>query len=300
MASSILKRVGFIGLSMAAAILMVDSFTYAQPPGRGGRGFGFGGMGGGRMMNEAILLRMEEVQEDLGISEEQLSQLTTQQNDIREEMRDKFSEMREEFEQLREKRRQAREAGEEGRPERMEQPEGRRRGDREQEEGKELDENDPRAKFRKVMEDVRTKAEEGVNSTLSTSQLERLEEIKIQATMQTTGPVAFLRGEIAEEIGVNDRQREKMQGYYSEAMMEMRGMRGAPREEFEEFRAEVNKQMLRMFNAKQRKALTKMQGKPIELDFTQFQRRRGNQEEKEGEEQQERRGRRGERERSDA
>ena len=295
MSSSIIKRFGFSGILLATVILMAGDAAVAQPP---GRGFGFGGMGGGRMMNEAILLRMEEVQEDLGISEEQLSQITTQQDDLREEMRDKFSEMREE---MMERRRKAREAGEQGQAERGEQPEDRRRGNREQEDGeKQDDENDPRAKFRKMMEEVRTKSEEGVNKALSTSQLERLEEIKIQATMQTSGPVAFLQGEIADELGVNDRQREKMQDYYRNAMMDMRDMRGAPREEFEEFRAEVNKQMLRMFNAKQRKSLQKMQGKPIELDFSQFQRRRGDQEGKEGENPQDRRGRRRERENSDA
>ncbi len=283
--------------TVTATIAIPMSFLNAQPPGGPGRGGpGFGGPGGGfgrpgsaRPMSQSMLLQMKEVQYDLGISEEQINQLTSSSKNLRESIEGEVSELRD---TLREQRRQARENGQFQRGQGQQPPF--------RDENFEPDEEDPRFKLRSMMEEMRTKEQEGVNNSLSSSQLERLEQIQIQATLQTVGAIAYLEGDIADEIGVNDRQREKINSRYQEVMQEMRSMRGAPREEMEEFREDTNKQIFRMFNSKQRKALIKMGGEPIELDFSQLRGQNPRGGNRDGENGERRRGPRGDRQDTEA
>ena len=77
-----LRRVVVMG---AVAIVMITSLTLAQPPGRQGRGFGFGGQGSG-----AMLLAIPEVRKELGTSEDQNKKIDELLAGLQDQMRESF------------------------------------------------------------------------------------------------------------------------------------------------------------------------------------------------------------------
>ncbi|MBI3469584.1 MAG: hypothetical protein HY000_41820 [Planctomycetes bacterium] len=80
-----LRRVVVMG---GVAIVMIASLTLAQPPGRQGRGFGFGGQGG--QGSGAMLLATPDVRKELGTSEEQNKKIDDLLADLQEQMRESF------------------------------------------------------------------------------------------------------------------------------------------------------------------------------------------------------------------
>ena len=78
----------------ALSAALVASSAFAQPGGggRGGRG-GFGGQGGFRM-SSAMLLAIPEVQTELGLSDDQKTQIKTAGDEIGQKMRSTFQNMR--------------------------------------------------------------------------------------------------------------------------------------------------------------------------------------------------------------
>lgn len=243
------KRSGWIGAILSVAALIVCASVMAQPPG-GPRGLGGPGgprgpegpggpRGGAGAMGMGILLRLESVREELDISNDQALALKEKADDFRAEMREKFGDQ-----MSKRQRGPKRERGERG-------------------EG-------PNQEMRDSMRELQGKVEAGLQEILTTSQLERLKEIHVQAMIQMAGPRALAHGPLAEELDITDEQREEMREAGRAAMNEIREK---ARENFETLRAEAHEQVFAVLSSEQREKLSQLQGEPMELDLPQRGRR---------------------------
>lgn len=167
-------RIGSFGfLALALAAICVTPVLAQPGGGRGGFGRG-GGMTG--------LLRSDEVQAELEITEEQLADLQAMGEEMRDEMRAKFEGMRD-----------------------LPQEERRERF----------------ASMRDEMQSMQSEAEERMGDILLPHQVARLKEISLQQQIRGGGLQGTMRGPLAEELGITDEQREQMTTKAQELQEEM-------------------------------------------------------------------------------
>ncbi len=268
------------GIALLSAIAVAAN---AQPPGGGGfrprgmpGGMFSGGMGGGGM-GEVFLLRSEQVQKELKLTDKQKEQLQKLAEDTRGDFRERFRGL-----------------------------EGLSREERE----KKLEE------MREEMQKEAAKRAESMKKQLAEildqDQLKRLRQIGLQQA----GPAALMQPAVAEAVGLTEKQKEeiqeiqrktqeKSQSLWQEARGGNREDRGAQfeqlRQKSREIREEGEKQAMAVLKPEQKQKLGEMMGEPFELERPQFGRPQGGDRER-GEGDRPRRGgdrsRRGNRERN--
>ena len=207
--------------------------------GRGGERGGRGGFGGGAMRGGAGggaaagigLLMNDEIRKELDISDDQVTALKK----LGENMRPKM-------------------------------PEGTNIRDMEEE-----DRNALFAKMRKEMEEKAKEAEESLEEILMPSQIDRLEELRIQSQ----GVAALLSEKVAEELGLSKEQKEELKTTQETIRDEMRSKMsemfrggsfdGDPREMIEKLRKESDEKVLAVLDDDQKKKFEEMKGEPFDM-----------------------------------
>ena len=201
------------------AIFAMASPTIAQPGGgRGGPG-GRGGFGGPGGGGVSGLLMSQDVRDELEISEEQLGDLRAMGEEMRDQMRSMFAGMRD--------------LPPEERRERFES-------------------------MRDQMQDVRAEAEERLGDILLPHQMERLREINVQQQVRRGGLGGALRGELGEELGITEDQREQLVTRAQELQQEMQ-------EKIEKMRKDAQEELMGMLTSDQRSKLESMMGTEFDL-----------------------------------
>lgn len=231
-----LRMIRTVGLGLAVmAMLALAGTALGQPPGkpgfRGPRGFGFGPMGGPGS-NWMMLLRVEKVQKELELVDDQKAKLREIGEKADARRREVFGGPQG-FQQLSQEERQARFA----------------------EMGK---------KLAALNEETRKAIEE----VLLPHQLERLKQI----SLQIRGTQALSDPEVAKELGITKEQQDKFAQIREEAMKKSgelftAGQRGEMREKIDALRKETEEKLLAVLTAEQKEKFEKMKGPKFEIDM---------------------------------
>ena len=190
------------------------------------------------------LLRLEQIQKELGLSEEQRTKIKELMQSAREEMQEKR-------ESLREKARELRDAKPEERKTRREA-------------------------MRKTMEEHAAVIRGKIEAVLDSSQLERL----LQIVLQLAGPAALTREDVAQKLDLSDEQQQKikdLQKGLREKMKEVFGSmkdldpqqrqekRGEVAEKLKALRAEALGELMGVLTPEQKQKLEELKGESFEL-----------------------------------
>jgi Spy/CpxP family protein refolding chaperone len=271
-------------LVLAAVLVMVSaSVTWAQPGrGRGGPGgFGRGGPGGGFGMSRLALLRIEAVQKELELLDDQIEAIRKLAEELRGDRGGQFGPGRRgpaggEGEGGR-RGRGRRGGGEQGDTTAVELPGGQffvqqreGRGQRGFQDLSEEERERMREEFRKRAEERAKLEKEKLAEILLPHQLKRLNEIYVQVL----GVRALQDADVANELKITDKQKKDMeeaQAAARESMgAEMRELfQSGDREKIQAKMAELRKKsdekVLAVLTAQQKKKFEEMKGKPFEL-----------------------------------
>lgn len=258
----------FVWCSMAAVLVAVCAMSVAdaQPPG-GGRGERGGQRGGGRggfggpprpvSISKAQLLRSEDVQEDLNISEAQSETIKAALESFREEQGGAF--------------------GRGG-----ERPDFRSMSEEERREFFE--------KMQKQREELTQKTDEIVVALLEKDQVRRLDQIGLQIKLRMAMLPTLKSDEMKKELSLTDEQLAKLEATEEEIQEAQQKMReemfarfrgneggerpdfGAIREKFEAARKDSEKKILAVLTEEQQKKLDELKGQPLDVDMRAFQR----------------------------
>lgn len=219
-----------------AALLLGCSVASAQRPGGGQGGFG-GGFGGG--MNSPFMLAANEaVQKELNLSDEQVGDLKTLGEQVREDMRPVFA------------------GGFGGR----DQSEEERAKQRE--------------KTAQEMKKVNDKFQPKLDMILDAAQRDRLKQIQIQAS----GPLAYQNADVVTALKLSKEQQDKVAAINKEFVDKQRdlfprgGTGGGERPNFEEMRKKGlelsnarDKQLAEVLTGDQKIAFEKLKGKTFDV-----------------------------------
>ncbi len=224
-----MKRSSF-GIGVVCLTLLATHAAWAQP-GRPGGGRA-PGMGGG--LDAAMLLRSEQVQEEINLTEEQKKAIEEYRAAQREGMRGQWQGFRD--------------ASPEERREAME-------------------------KMREQMAERAAKAREELAKILKPEQMKRLAQIRAQQQgvrlllREEIQSLLGLTDDQKEQLGkIADEAREKMQEMFHAARGEG-GERGQLREKMKEMRADIQAKSMAVLTTEQKEQLSKeVLGKPFELD----------------------------------
>lgn len=186
-------------------------------------------------MGMGMLLRAEEVRDELALSEDQLVELRDVAEDLRGRFRDGMRGRR----------------GERRGPERGPRGGQGRRGPRGGGEGF-------RGEMRGRMDDARRDMEGALSEVLDEEQMQRLREIAVRQQVERGGPHALMHGRVGEELGVTDEQRDAMRKRAEELRRDMG-------ERLREIRREGQQELLGLLTSEQRAQLDAMMGEPFEL-----------------------------------
>lgn len=222
------------GLAVMAT-LVIAATALGQPPGKpGGRrplGFGFGpGMGLGS--NWLTLLRVEKVQKELELVDDQKAKLQQIGEKAMARMREAFP-----------------------RPE----------------PGQQLSRQERQARFAemsKKMQAINQETQKAIEEVLLPHQVERLKQI----SLQIRGTQALNDPEVAKELGITEEQKQKIAQVRQEAMNQGRelftsGQREQIREKMEALRKETDEKVLAVLTADQKEKFEKMKGPKFDLDM---------------------------------
>ena len=225
-------------LTLGAMLTLPE--TFAQPPQRGSgdrrpSGFGgFGGPGGGSSaMMTAGLLRSEQVQKELKLSEDQVKKLTDLQNKGREQMRELFGGLRDKS------------------------PEERR---------------EAFTKMREKMQELGKKSLEDVNKILTKEQAKRLGEIRVQVGGRRALLSDDVKKElkITEKQVASIQELMETEGKEIRQIFEDSRNGDIKREEardlIEAFRTKTDKDVQGVLTSAQQKKWKDMQGEKFEFD----------------------------------
>lgn len=232
--SRVIRTMGW-GLALAGALVLAGT-AFGQPPGKpGGRrpmGFGFGpGMMGGPGANWLMLLRVEKVQKELELVDDQKAKLREIGEQAMARMRELFP-RQEPGQELSREERQARSA-----------------------------------EMAKRMAAANRETNKAIEEVLLPHQVERLKQI----SLQIRGAQALDDPEVARELGITDEQKQKFAQIREEAMNKGRelfgaGQAGNMRERFQRLRQETEEQILAVLTADQKEKFEKMKGPKFEID----------------------------------
>ncbi|MEZ6123555.1 MAG: Spy/CpxP family protein refolding chaperone [Planctomycetaceae bacterium] len=258
---SFIRSAGVFGAVCSAAFLL-SSPVFAQPPGGGGQrgGFGqrgpggFGGPGGGQMtVSRAQLLRSDDVQQEIGITDAQSvtvkAALEAYQTE-REANRPDFGSFRDMSEE---------------------------------------DRNKAFDKMRKEAGALNQKTDDVLNALLDQDQVKRLDEIALQLRARFGLAALVKSDEMKQKLSLKDEQlakleeaekaaREAQQKAFEDMRARFRdggnrddgnngGDRPDPRAAMEKMRQEATDAVMAILTDEQKAKLTEMQGKPFEVDM---------------------------------
>ncbi len=238
-------KVAFAAL-VAVTVCLAGALAEAQP-GRGGPGGRGGGMFGGGGMSPTMLLRFEQVQKEIDLSEEQKGKLTKIGESLRDSMRERFSGLRDLSAEDREKKFR---------------------------------------EIREEMEKQTKKIEEKINDELLPHQIDRLKEIRIQvlgsralADEEVAKALKITEKQKEDIQKASNASREEIRALFSgmgELSAEERREKFAGiREKMEKMRKDAGEAGLKVLTDEQRKQFDKMKGKEFKLDFSQMRGRGG-------------------------
>ncbi|TWT48916.1 hypothetical protein [Botrimarina hoheduenensis] len=251
-----------------SSVLLVAVVATAQPgpggPGHGGPG---GPPGAGPDMppppppaaHMGMLLRMEEVRAELGISEEQQTQLRELARDMREQAGTRRGERGERGARRpqgpRDGARPPRPEGGPGGPEGR--PEGRPGGERGQRGGRE---GGPQrgTEMRERLDAMRGEIEQRLGEVLTTEQMTRLEQIELQLRVRRMGPMVLSHGPLAEELGVTLEQGEQIRAKADE-------LRGALAQQIRDVTDASREKLYEELTTEQQAQLKEMLGEPFDM-----------------------------------
>lgn len=217
--------------SVVAVVAAVAMAAEVGAQGRGGRG-GFGGgrgFGGGGVQRGA-LLRLESVQNELGIGEEVIEEINTAQRELR---------------------------GDRG---------GRGQGQRNFRDMSEEERTAAMEEFRAARAEQQKKMNAKMGEILGEEKMQRLNEIFVQAA----GVNALQDPMVAEKLEISEGQLEDMQQVARDAFSGMREVfqsqdRDAIREKMEEIRAGIEKDTVAILSDDQKSKWEDMKGETFEL-----------------------------------
>ena len=214
------------------AMLSEAAILNAQPPEDGQRGRERRGRGqrGGGDGYLGQLLRNKSIQKELELVDEQIEKLKHVGKEMSEKSREMFSGMRDLSEKERREKRQ---------------------------------------EMRKKMGELSKQAREQVDSILMPNQQKRYREIMIQEQMRRGGLTRALRGKLAEELGVTDEQRKKMQEAAKVINKELQ-------EKMKKARDEAREKLLETLTSEQRAKLKEMVGEEYKPEPRMRRQRDGN------------------------
>lgn len=278
-------RVNVLGL--AALLLAVAAMTvYAQPPQRGQRGQRGGRrpammrMGGGPGMMGGLLglLRNRQVQEEVGVSEEEQEKLREVGEKMMEKLRPLFPQ---------------REGGEDMTPEqrRARMEEFRNMSDEEREKRR-AEREEAMEKVRKEVEKMTPEVEKQIADILGRPKFKRLKQIQFQ--LQDID--ALVTADIVQALGISEDQQKQIKAVIEERNKKREELReqgralfqGGFRERSEEEREKIGQQMqdlrekgeqlqqdarkkaMAVLTADQKAKLPDLMGEPFELERPQF------------------------------
>lgn len=231
---------------LAGLLLSVPAYSYAQGPGGGGRGFGGGGRGGfGRGGGSADLLRIEEVQKEIGVTEEQKTELAKVVESLRTaERAGGFN--REEYQKLTEEERTKR-----------------------REEFEKLTEEERTKRFEemdKQRQERSKKADESIKALLKPEQWTRLSELRLQRE----GVRSWSREDVQKQLGLTEEQVAKVKTLTSAQGPDFRDLSSEEeiaklREEMKARREAFDKGMAEVLTEDQKATWTKLQGTKFEF-----------------------------------
>jgi len=225
-------------IAVGLAIVLAATAAQAQGPQRGGRPSARGGMVMGQM-DLFRLIGIEQVQKEIGLTDEQKAEL----DKLREEMR-RDRGAREGMEGLRD-------LSPEERRERMEEM---------------------RKKFQEEAAKRAKETEAKLAELLKPEQLLRLKQIQLQLG----GVYVLQRPEVAEHLGLSEDQKTQLKTISDESAEEMRKLFGSARgqdvdrekirEQMQQLNADVQKKSMAVLNDEQKQKFAEMMGEPFELD----------------------------------
>jgi hypothetical protein len=260
-----MKRLRIFTL-MLAAMAMTTSAVDAQPGGqrqgaqqggqRQGGGFGRGMTGGARPVSITQLLQIEKVREDAEILDEQVEDIKTAVDKVRQDARSTQGE-RPNFRELSETQRE-----------------------------------EFFKKFREQQESTNKKIQEAIEDVLLPQQVERLEEIRLQ--IQGVG--ALLTEPVQKELKITAEQKTKFEEVQKETQEKGQELFSGVRELFQggdrekaqaamqeirekmtAMQKETEKNILGVLTDSQKKEFEKMKGKPVEISPEELRPSRGGQ-----------------------
>ena len=198
---------------LLGGLIVVLAVAGASAQGPGGSS-GRGGPGGG-MMSYGMLLRMPEVQKELGFSESQTGQIEQTQKEVMEQMRSSFSGFN--FQDLQNMSRE--------------------------------DRDKKMAELRKKGEEIGKGVEEKIKKLLDAKQVARLD----QLVLQYAGAGAFSRPEVVKKLALTEDQQAKIKKIQEDSRSQ--GRSGFNRDMSEEQRTEFFKKMQERREKAQKDAL---------------------------------------------
>ena len=227
-------------LALACSAALAQAPKGAGP--RGGGVFGFGGMPGSSAEMWGRLLRLEEVQKELELNDDQKAKLKEIGEKALARMKEAFSGMQ---------------------------------GFRD------LSADERRAKMAELGNKARQQAEElrkEIEGVLVPHQVERIKQIALQVAVRTRGAASVILDdrEVQEALGLSEEQRGKLKAIresMAEKLQKLFRERGegdqqARRDQFQSVRKEAEQQVLEVVTPEQKEKFEKMQGEKFDVDLS--------------------------------
>jgi Spy/CpxP family protein refolding chaperone len=215
---------------VAACVLALGSSVFGQPP-AGGPPFGGGPGGppggpGGFFGGGGIagILQIPEVQKEVELTDDQKTELGKLRTEIRDQIRNQFNGMRD----MTDEERQAR----------MEQIRGQ-------------------------MDTIRKDVEGKLQKVLLPNQFDRLKQIDLQSRIQREGAAALAQGELADQLGLTDAQREQLQQKSAQVQQDLQA-------KIRQARLDARSQLLDVLTTDQRAKLESLMGTQFDLPEPNF------------------------------
>jgi Spy/CpxP family protein refolding chaperone len=128
---------------------------------------------------------------------------------------------------------------------------------------RDLSEEERREKFRSAIDQITKETEEKISEVLLPHQMKRAKQLAFQMRLRGGTARALTSGDLTEQLGVTDQQREALEKKSQEVEAELR-------QKTEQLRKEAQDKLFSVLNAEQRKKLEELVGEPFEFQRIEF------------------------------